>query len=441
MKLFPTRKTLAHIRPLEIMGSDQDAAAPSLIRDTWRIVLIAFLPLIAWSFLAQIEDVAHVPGQVVPSGSIQVVQHLEGGVIQEVLVKDNQVVEKDQLMFRLDGAQDNAELEQVEAKITGLKARAIRAKAFANQVEPDFSSIPARFQDLAEGQKRIYANQVQSLQNNQAVIQAQIAQRKVELQSLRSALDTAHQQVALTGKMVAIRQTLLEKKAISRIIYLETLKANNTAQGEVKRLLKQIDNIQGALNEANSRLNQLLAETERVANDELTSVTNELAQIIEQRVELAERVSRLEIFAPVKGIVQEVNIFSKVVQPGDVLAKIVPMEDKLQVEIRIAPKDVGRINTGELVTIKLSSYSFVFFGRVFGTLSSISPSTVLDEQQQAYFKGIVKLEKNYLGDTPGQNPILPGMLAQVDIGLGDRRAIEILWQPVFDTINDAFKEH
>ncbi|MBF0128241.1 MAG: biotin/lipoyl-binding protein, partial [Magnetococcales bacterium] len=127
------------------MGNDRDAAAPALILWTWRVLLLAFLPLIAWSYLSRLQEVAHVPGQVMPSGSVHTIQHLEGGIVAEVLVKDNMLVERDQVLFRMDGTQNNAEREQLEAKIAGLQARAIRAKAFGNGTgEPDFSPIPAR---------------------------------------------------------------------------------------------------------------------------------------------------------------------------------------------------------------------------------------------------------------------------------------------------------
>ncbi|MBF0191191.1 MAG: HlyD family type I secretion periplasmic adaptor subunit [Magnetococcales bacterium] len=441
MKIFPVKSIPTHIRPLEIMGNDRDVAAPALIADTWKIVLLVFLPLLLWSFVAKLQEVAHAPGQVIPTGSVHVVQHLEGGIIDEIRVRDNTLVEAGQVMFRMDGTQVNAELEQVDARIAGLQARALRARAFARGEEPDFSGIPERFKGLADGQRQVYADQVLALENNKQVIHAQIAQRHSERQSLQAALETARGQVALTANMLEIRKTLLEKKAVSRIVYLETLKASETAQGEVKRIHKQIENIQGAIAEATSRLNQVEADGRRLANDELTSVTNELAQVREQRLEMVDRSARLEIRAPVAGIVQEVNITSKVIAPGGVLAKIVPMADRMQIEVHISPQDVGRVRVGSPVAIKLSSYSFVYFGRVLGTLTAVSPSTLLDEKKQAYYKGIITLEKAYLGEEPGKNPILPGMLAQVDITLDQRRVIEILWKPVFNTVHDAFKEH
>ncbi|MEO5347377.1 MAG: HlyD family type I secretion periplasmic adaptor subunit [Magnetococcus sp. YQC-9] len=441
MILFPDKPLPTRIRPLEITGNDRDVATPILIRETWRLVLFAFLPLLAWSFLAHLQEVAHAPGQVMPSGSVHTIQHLEGGIIEEVLVRENAIVKANDPIFRLDGTQVNAELEQIDAKIAGLNVRAIRARAFADDDKADFSEIPDRFRNLVEGQKQALVDQQLALENSKQVIRAQIAQRESELQSQLAALKTAHDQVTLTANMLEIRKTLLEKKAVSRIVYLETMKANETAMGEVKRINKQIENIRGAIAEANNRLKQTDADTRRQASDEITLITNERAQVREQRLEILDRVKRLMIRTPVGGIAQEVNLTTKVLQPGGVVAKIVPVQDKMQIEIHISPKDIGRMRVGAHVTIKLSSYSFVYFGRVYGTLTSVSPSTLLDEKKEAYYKGIVILEKGYLGDDPKKNPILPGMLAQVDISLDQRRVIELLWEPVFNTVHDAFKEH
>ncbi|MBF0180986.1 MAG: HlyD family type I secretion periplasmic adaptor subunit [Magnetococcales bacterium] len=442
MQLFPAVPIPHRIRPLEIMGNDREVASPALIRATWKLVALAFLPLFVWAALSPLQDVAHVPGQVLPGGAVQSIQHLEGGVVAEVLVKENQFVRKQDILFRMDDTQFQAELEQLDARVAGLQARAIRAKAIGNGGgDPDFSVIPERYRHLVEGQTRVFADHRRALEQSRSVIQAQIDQREVELHSLKNALATARKQVTLTASMREIRQDLLDKKALSRIVYLETLKANETAQGEVKRLLKQMENIGGAITEAKSRLEQLTSEAMRQANDELSSVTNEMAQLREQRVALEDRVRRVVIVAPASGIVQDVNIGAKVIPAGGSLARIISLEDPLQVEIHISPRDVGRIREGSDVVIKFSSYPFIFYGRMFGTLLSISPSTLLDEKQSPYYKGVVRLDRNHMGDHAGEQPILPGMLAQVDIALDERKVHEILWQPVSDTLRDAFKEH
>ncbi|MBF0455929.1 MAG: HlyD family type I secretion periplasmic adaptor subunit [Magnetococcales bacterium] len=441
MNLFPEKPQPFQIRPLEVTGNIEDAASPALIRQTWRVVIMAIIPLIVWAALAPIQEVAHVPGQVVPSGSVQVIQHLDGGVIRDILVQDNMLVEKDQVLFLFDGQQALSELNQVESRLAALQARAIRAEALANNLKPDFSSLSDRYANLVAAQQRLYEDQLQSRESNKGAISTQIARRLSELRELKDAKKNAIQQVALTKDMLEIRRPLLKEKAISRVVFLETVRANITAMGEVKRFQKEMENMQNAIQELKSRQKELITDSRREAIDELASVTNEIAQVREKHVGLKARVSRLEVRSPVRGIVQELNIVSKVVPPAEVLAKIVPLDGPLEVEVRFKPENIGRITVGSPVVIKLSSYSFVHFGQVKGTLLEISPSTLLDERNQLYYRGIVHMEKNYLGDTPGLYPILPGMMAQVDVALDKRKMLEIMLRPLTGTLNNAFKEH
>ncbi|MBF0448272.1 MAG: HlyD family type I secretion periplasmic adaptor subunit [Magnetococcales bacterium] len=440
MNLFSKTNRPAHIRPLEVKGNLKDAATPQLIRQTWKVVFFSLVPLFAWAALSPIQEVAHVPGQVVPSGSVRMIQHMDGGEIDQVLVEDNMVVEAGQVLFVFDNVMAQSELDQVASRLSGLQARTIRIQAFIAGRMPDFSSFGVQHARLVEVQKRIFKDQVQALSNDLAVGQTQIDRKRSELRELQASLDNAMKQVALTRDMVKIRQSLVEQQALSRVVYLETVRANVTAQGNVERYKKEIENIRNAISEAESRNQELRFNAKREANDELSRITDEIAQVQQQYNGLKQRVSHLELRAPVRGIVQELNITSKVVRPGGVLAKIVPLDDQLWVEIRIDPDDIGRVSVNTPVVIKLSSYSFVNFGQISGLLTEISRSSLMDENSRVYYKGMVKIEKNYLGDTPGLYPVLPGMLAQVDIALDQRKILEVLLRPLTSTVNNAFKE-
>ncbi|MBF0426419.1 MAG: HlyD family type I secretion periplasmic adaptor subunit [Magnetococcales bacterium] len=442
MKLFAETPDPYQIRPLETIGDVRDTGGDRLVRNTWRIVLVALLPLLLWSVVADLKDVSHVQGQVMPSGSVHVVQHLEGGVVAELLVHENQLVEKGTIMFRLDHNQSRPEQEQTELRIASLQTNAIRLRAFEAGKEPDFSEISPRFSNIVEAQRRNFQHQTQALTGNLAVLDAQIAQRRLDLKQARDALDIAKQQRQVTADMLKIRQDLVEKKAISRVIYLETKRANLTAEGEVDRLQKQINNLQGALTETVQRHDKLVTDTRREAGNELTTVMNELAQLRDSLARITDQVVRLEVRSPVRGIVQELKAqtVGAVVQPGEILAQVVPVNDHLQIEVRIPPQEVGRIAKGQEVMVKLSSYEFSRFGTIAGRLQDISPSTLTQEGGQPYFKGVVTLARDYVGDIPGVNRILPGMLAQVDITLGSRSVLATLLHPVSKAVQEAFKE-
>ncbi|MBF0153080.1 MAG: HlyD family type I secretion periplasmic adaptor subunit [Magnetococcales bacterium] len=442
MNLFPAKPDPFRIRPLEAIGDVRDTGGAELIRNTWRIVLLVFLPLLIWSLVADLKDVSHVQGQVMPSGSVHVVQHLEGGIVAELLVRESQLVEKGAVMFRLDQNQSVPEQEQTELKIASLQANAIRLRAFEAGKEPDFSEISPRFAAAVAAQQRNFQHQSQSLNGNLAVLDAQIAQRRSDLKQVQDALDIAKQQEIVTADMLKIRQDLVERQAISRVIYLETKRANLTAQGEVERLQKQIANIRGALTETLKRRDKLVTDARHDAGTELAVTMNELSQIRDSLTRISDQVVRLDVRSPVRGLVQELKVQTTgvVVQPGETLAQIVPVNDHLQVEVRIPPQEVGRIARGQEVMVKLSSYEFSRFGTLPGRLQDISPSTLVQEGGQPFYKGVVTLAKDFVGDIPGVNRILPGMLAQVDITLGSRSVLATLLHPVSKAVQEAFKE-
>ncbi|MBF0613293.1 MAG: biotin/lipoyl-binding protein, partial [Magnetococcales bacterium] len=168
--------------PLDEVGEVRGSGSRFLIRQTWQVILLFCLPLFIWTSVATIKDVAHVTGQVMPSGAMQAVQHMEGGIVAEVLVHESQLVDKGQVLLRLDSRQAMPEREQAEVRLAGLQARSARLQAIVDDTEPDYQRISQCFKELVEIQKRIYADQMATFQSNRAMVEAQIAQRNSELQ-------------------------------------------------------------------------------------------------------------------------------------------------------------------------------------------------------------------------------------------------------------------
>lgn len=429
------------VKPLEEMGNLREAGAWPLIRRTWWMIGLALLPVLSWASLAQIKEVSHVPGQVLPSGSLHAIQHLEGGIVSQILVQEAQVVVEGEVLLRLDAEQVVPERRQARIRLAGLEARAARLRALKEGTDPDFAALEEEFPDLVAAQRRVHQERLATLASRREVLEAQIAQRELELERARQELGNAVAQRELTGEMERIRKELVEHKAVSRVIYLETLRAHLAAKGEVERLEQQIQTLSGALEEVRGRREKLIADTREEASDELNVVINERTQVREQIAQMQDRVTRLEVRSPVRGVVQDLEVRTPgaFVQPGAVLMHVVPVEDHLEVEVQIPPTDVGRMKVGQAVVVKITSYDFSHFGALSGTLSSVS-ATTFAEGEKSFYKGIVTLAKAHLGEEPGQYPVLPGMLAQVDITLGEQRVLEALFNPLARSYHEAFKE-
>ncbi|MBF0401431.1 MAG: HlyD family type I secretion periplasmic adaptor subunit [Magnetococcales bacterium] len=437
------------IRVMADMGNVRESGAPPLVRETTWLICGSLFLLLGWAGVTHVKEVAHVPGQVIPSQSVQSVQHLEGGIVAEILVKNSQLVEKDQLLLRMDREQSVPEREQTLARSRGLEARALRLRAFLAEGEQAKAYVmELQKEPLYVEQWEIYQNQQLALLDNLAVLDSQIAQRQADLDLAKEALKDAYNQAEVTAALVKIRKELVEQQAISRLIYLETTRAHITALGEIERSNKQIENLQGALQEAKERRNKTLADTYRQANDELTVIVNELAQVKELLTRMRDRVERTDIRAPVRGIVQELKVHTpgSVVQSGDVLLRIVPVaaqgepQSGLEVEVRIPPVDIGRVATGQDVVVKIGSYEFSRFGTVAGKLTTLSSGVLKDERNVPYYRGGVTLASYYVGDEPGKHPILPGMQAQVDISLGEKTILKGLLVAISHATSGGFNE-
>ncbi len=412
-----------------------------LLRGTVLTTILTVLALIAWSSVTPVTESASTLGSVIPSSNIRLIQHLEGGIVSEVLVREGQLVEAGTVLMRLDPAQANSELEQLKARESGLELKAERLRAFAAGRAPEFE-IQKNSSTLAQDQGNIFDAQSKARETAGQVIDRQIDQRKADIELFERQIASIRPQITLLGKEVAIREELQKKGLTSQVTYLNTMREYERLKGELARLQGQLKTAQEALGEATTRRVDMDSKLTQDALNEMGSVTSELAQLREARLKLEDRVNRLEILAPVRGLIQELAVTSPgtVIQQGGLVTKIVPVDDVLMVENQIMPRDIGHVRPGQPVRVKITSYDFARFGAVEGTLVQVSPSTFLDEKKNPYYKGLVALAKAQVGDDPGRNQILPGMTAQVDVITGEKTILQYLLKPLYVAAAQAFRE-
>ncbi|MCB2099573.1 MAG: HlyD family type I secretion periplasmic adaptor subunit [Rhodobacterales bacterium] len=427
---------LAHSVILEEAGS---SGLIRLAMFTISMVVVAFL---VWASLTQVDEVAGTFGEVVPTGRVQMVQHLEGGIISDLLVEDGDIVDAGQVLIKLEAAGAQAELEQMKAKQAGLMLKAERLRAFASDREPDFSVAGLEYRDLAEDQRSIYEVQVSGRDNRAQVLKDQVAQRSAEIRSINEREGTLRKQLKLLDEQLQVREKLYKKGLSSKILYLDAQRQVNQTQGDINNLSAERQRTNKALAEAKSRLAELDTNLRETALAEMGGVSTELAQVRETMTKLQDRVRRLEIRAPVRGIIKGLaaHTVGGVIGPGGLLLEIVPLDKELIVETRINTRDVGHITVGQPVTVKVVTYDYARYGGISGVLEEISASTYVDEQGAPFYKGVVSLDRAYVGYDPEKNRLLPGMTVQADINTGTKTLLQYLLKPVYSSINAAFRE-
>ena len=433
-----THRHLAHSVLLD------EAVAPRHIRLTIALLSAALVTFFAWAYVAKLDEVATAPGQIVPSGAVQVVQHLDGGTIASIDVGEGERVRKDQRLIGLDRVETEAELRVTESRYFGLVARVARLKAQADERwnAPVFEEIPPHYAELARDQMEILATHRGAMQNQEKVVRAQIEQLEAEASRIQGQIAAGESEVKILREVANIRNELEKDKLVTKVLTLETQRTLVVQEGDLERLRAQYKGLQASIGEARARLKVVGSDRRQTAHDEMGVASAELGQVTELLVKLRKRQARLDIVAPVNGIVQDLKYrtVGGVIPPGAVVMNVVPVDDVVQAEVRIATTDVGHVRVGQMVRVKVLTYDFLRYGIVEGDVASVSGTSFVDEKNGAFFKGIVRLSRSHLGAGPNDYPVLPGMTVVSDIVTDRKTVLQYLARPVVVAFRQGLRE-
>ncbi|WP_372831742.1 HlyD family type I secretion periplasmic adaptor subunit [Pontibacterium sp.] len=416
---------------------------PSFIVPVSIVVgILLLIAVVVWSAFTEVNEVALAKGEVVPAGSILEVQHLEGGIVSELHVRNGDNLKEGQLILSLDPATSESELQQMQSRRVNLQLQEERLKALIDRRPPTFPRVGAGYRDLLERQRTIYLAQVNSQTSEMAVIESQIQQRRDELRRQRNQVASLKKELAIHREQVSIREASVVRGSVSKS---ELLAAKAKVAEVENELLQTQDGIavaRTALKENQQRKRDGIARFNRDIELEAGQVTSELGEVESTLIRLQARDERQEVRAPVGGIVQGLSIAGSrgVIAPGQVIMQIVPVDEDLIVEAKILPQDIGHVHTGQSAKLKFVSYDFSRFGSLDGTVNQISASTYLDEENQPYYRAEIKMDKAYLGAQPGELNVLPGMTLTADIQTGKKTILEYLLRPVTRGFDNAFRE-
>jgi HlyD family secretion protein/adhesin transport system membrane fusion protein len=419
----------------------EESGTSGLVRFTMLIASATTAGFIIWAGFTDVPEIAIADGQAIPSGQIRSLQHLEGGVVEEVLVSENETVEAGRPILRLAAAQASSDLEQTRAREAALIMKAERLKAFFERRTMNVEAMPKGHRELLADNLAILESQNRAKASAAAVILSQIQQKKAEAQTLKSQTNSLREQEKPLREEAEMRRELAEKGLIARSIMLDTVREAARIQGEIERLSGQEITATAALAEAESRLADLDAAGGKTVMDEYGSTIGELAQIRESLGRHEDRTKRLEIVSPVRGIVKGLAPKNPgaVIQPGGQVCDVVPIGEETRVEARVSPKDVGHLARGQKVKVKITTYDFARYGAVEGKLIAISPSSFIDEKNAPYFKATISLASDHVGNDSTRR-ILPGMTASSEIVTGSKTLLQYMLKPVFTQIQQSFRE-
>lgn len=405
-----------------------------------RIMALIIFLLLVWAAFAQLDEVARGEGKVIPSSQLQIIQSFDGGVVQEVLVREGQVVEKGELLLRIDPTRFISTFRENRAEYLALQARASRLQALTSNTELGFADdLVAEAGDIVNHERNLYESNRKELDEQLSIARSQLDQRSEELNEVRAKLTQVTRALELAEQELKVTKPLLVSGAISEVEILRLEGEVSNARGEREQAASQESRLVLAVQESEGKLR----ETELLASNkwrnELSEVLSKIASLSETSTGLADRIKYAEIRSPVRGTVQRVftNTVGGVVQPGHEVVEMVPLDDQLLIEAKVSPKDIAFLHPGQEAIVKFTAYDFVVYGGLKGKVEHISPDTITDEKERTFY--IVRVRTERAGFDPSL-PIMPGMMTQVDILTGKKTVLAYLLKPVLRAQQNAMTE-
>jgi adhesin transport system membrane fusion protein len=408
----------------------------------WATILFVVIAVL-WASEAELDEVTKGVGKVIPSRQIQIVQNLEGGIVSEIMVREGGIVDPGQILLRIDDTRFSSSYREREVGRAALEARLSRLKAEAEGEEfipPD--KLLEGSAEAVERERALFASQHEELAAQVAVFEQQAEQKRQELQALKARLQGLRANQRLLQSELNLTKPLVAKGAVSEVEVLRLERKAVEVRTEIDATRLAVPRVESALAEIESRIDNAEIAFRNDAREELNQVASELAGMSESTVALEDRVKRTLVRAPVHGTVKRllINTVGGVVQPGSDLVEIVPLEDSLLVEAQIRPADIAFLRPGLPAMVKITAYDFLIYGGLEAELEHISADTIVDERGEAFYLIRVRTDKNSLGTPDDPLPIIPGMLAQVDILTGKKTVLHYLMKPVLRARAEALRE-
>ena len=374
--------------------------------------------LIGWSLIFQVDIVSNAEGQIIPVGEVKTIQHLEGGIIETILVKESEIVEKDQPLVVLAATSSEVDVEELQVRVDSQIIKSIRLEAEINNF--DVPIFPTKLRNerekIVNKSMELYLSRKNNFEGNIKEFDAQIEKSQVD--------------VDILIRQAEMSEKLMEEGITSEFAHLDILKELNTAKGSLESLIEKRENFKNAFVED--------------AQNELQLAQRELSQSDETMKKLKDNLNRTTIVAPVDGVVKNLFFVTEggVIKPGGAILDIVPTKDSLIVEAKLPNSDIGFVKPGQSAVVKLSSSDSVNFGKINGTVFQISPDTEEDENDKriVFYKILIETEQSYFESKDKIYQLVPGVKVLASIHIGERTVANYLLSPFLGSMGQSFQE-
>lgn len=406
-------------------------------------VCLMILIFIIWAKNAVLDEVTRGVGQAIPSQHIQVIQNLEGGILEAILVTDNQIVEKGDVLVRLDNTVAASQFRDAFAKSLEHEAAIARLEAEANQVEIEFPEIVMENDpQIAADQNVIFKAHKKQLDLEINILRSEFDQKMQEIEEMKGRRKELKNNLELAVEQRDIAEPLMKKGLYSKVDYIKLKRDVVRLRGEVNALGRSLPRLTKEAEESQKKIEQRRAEFGSAALEEISKRRVELNSLKEILAAGKDRVKRTDVRSPVRGSVKQIiiNTIGGVVRPGDPILEIIPLDDTLLFEVRIRPADIAFLYPGQKAKIKITAYDFSIYGGMEGVVEQISADTLQDDRGEYHYRVKLRTKTNAITYRGSKLPIIPGMTASVDILTGKKSVLDYLLKPILKASQNALRE-
>jgi len=411
------------------------------------IIGALFVSSVAWASFAEVDEIARGDGKVIPASKTQIIQASEPGVVQEIAVKIGQIVKKNDLIIRLDNTINTSSLGEQQAKARALQARIARLKfEQGGNIEGSFpcpSEIQTIAPEICDNEQKLLVARRDNFQVKLSVLKSRLDQRLNELDEANANLDRLTKNLEVSDRETALVESMVKKGLMAKTEQIRVEREQTELHGQLNLAGETIKKAKGAITEAQLQVNELGLQLQQEALSDLTQALADLSVVDETIRGATDKVARTDIRSPVDGIVNtlDINTVGAFVQPGAVVAGIVPTSETLLVEARVSPRDVAFIRPDQDALIKITAYDFSIFGGIEGKVSNITADSLVDQKTgEPYYQVRVATERSTLTRDGKTYSIIPGMICSVDIKTGRKTILTYLLKPINKAREEAMSE-
>lgn len=438
-KDFTQGDTLMHV-----LVTDDEEEISTSSRVLLYAIFLFFVSFCVWASYASVDQVTRGTGRVVPSSDIQILQSLEGGIIEEFMVREGDDVTAGQPIIRLRDVEATSDLESTRKRYLSLQAKTIRLRAQTMGADaPEFNEELMREvpNSVREEMDTFSAKQLE-MKNQIQVLERQREQKSREVAEMRSRIKDIQKVIDLSRDEINMIEPLVERGSAPRVELLQLERGLKEREGELNSVKQSLPRALAAVEEADAKIEQMENGAKAQAQAELATTTIEMNSIEESLTALKDRQTRTEIRSPVTGTVKDLKISTVggVVGPGEDLIEIVPKDDQLIIEAKIRPQDIAFLHPQQDAIIKITAYDYSIYGGLNGQVVDISADTIMDERGETFYRVRISTNQTALVRKGEVLPIIPGMVASVDILTGKKTIAQYILKPIIKTLGEAMSE-